>query len=190
METTTRLILTGTLFASAGLAAIPPPMPRPPAESLTQFVKGLSGALTAYEYENAIRDLLDVPWVQIKSKLPQDGESWRFNKIGAALDLSHVQLSRDMSSADYALREAMAAKLLRPPSAINRGAITRIYACQEPSRAVGRVSRIFSDAGGFSWSSSRIPAPGRYQIRAAPAATPPRDTSRRAISPLPTSPAS
>ena len=31
--------------------------------------------------------------------------------------------------------------------------------------AVGRVSSIFSDAGGFSWSSYRIPAPGRYRIR-------------------------
>ena len=201
----------------------PPPLPRPPADSLTQFVNGLSGALTtyerniaaergraglrrlnAYEYENAIRDLLNVPWVQIKSKLPQDGEAWRFNKVGAALDVSHVQLSRYMSSADYALREAMAAKLVRP-----RTATTRIYARQEPSmrnyrpregntrtdrlsfpvldshaqpdvragrspntseeikerEAVGRVSSIFSDAGGFSWSSYRIPSPGRYRIR-------------------------
>ena len=196
----------------------PAPIPRPPAESLTQFVNGLSAALTAYEhsvaaergraglrrlnayeYENAMRDLLNVPWVQIKSKLPQDGEAWRYNKIGAALDVSHVQLSRYMSSADYAMREAMAAKLVQPPTAT-----TRIYARQEPSlrnfrpregntrtdrlnfpvldshaqpdvragrspitspetkerEAVGRVSSIFSDAGGFSWSSFRVPAAG------------------------------
>jgi hypothetical protein len=201
----------------------PAPIPRPNAESLREFVNGLSGALTAYEhnvatergraglrrlnayeYENALRDLLDVPWVQIKSKLPQDGESWRYNKVGAALDVSHVQISRYMSSADYALREAMAAKLVQPPTTT-----TRIYARQEPSlrnyrpregntrsdrlsfpvldshgqpdvragrspnsseetkerEAVGRVSSIFSDAGGFSWSSYRIPAPGRYRIR-------------------------
>src|SRR5205085_7060963 len=31
--------------------------------------------------------------------------------------------------------------------------------------AVGRVSSIFSDAGGFSWSSFRVPAAGRYRIR-------------------------
>jgi hypothetical protein len=198
-------------------------MPRPPVESLRQFVNGLSGALTAYErtvatergraglrrlnayeYENALRDLLNVPWVQIKSKLPQDGEAWRYNKVGTALDVSHVQLSRYMSSADYALREAMAARLVQPPTAT-----TRIYARQEPSmrnyrpregntrtdrlsfpvldsqaqpdvragrspnssedtkerEAVGRVSSIFSDAGGFSWTSYRIPAPGRYRIR-------------------------
>jgi hypothetical protein len=198
-------------------------VPRPPAESQTQFLNGLSSALTtyergviaergraglrrlnAYEYENAIRDLLNTPWVQIKSKLPQDGESWRYNKVGSALDVSHVQLSRYMSSADYALREAMAAKLVQPPTTT-----TRIYARQEPSmrnyrpregntrtdrlsfpvldshaqpevragrspntapetkerEAVGRVSSIFSDAGGFSWSSFRVPAAGRYRIR-------------------------
>lgn len=201
----------------------PRPLPRPPADSVHQFLDSLNGALTAYErgiigergraglrrlnayeYENAVRDLLHVPWVQIKSKLPQDGEAWRYNKIGTALDVSHVQLTRYMSSADYALREAMAAKLVQPPTTT-----TRIYARQEPTmrnyrpregntrtdrlsfpvldshaqpdvragrspssspetkerEAVGRVSSIFSDAGGFSWSSFRVPAPGRYRIR-------------------------
>jgi hypothetical protein len=202
---------------------MPPAPMRLPAESRTQFLNGLSAALSAYErtvatergraglrrlnayeYENAVRDLLNVPWAQIKSKLPQDGEVWRYNKIGSALDVSHVQLARYMSSADYALREAMAAKLIQPPTAT-----TRIYARQEPTmrnfrpregntrtdrlsfpvldshaqpdvragrrpnsseetkerEAVGRVSSIFSDAGGFSWSSYRVPAPGRYRIR-------------------------
>jgi hypothetical protein len=201
----------------------PAPMPRPAAELLAAFVNGLSAALTgyersvateggrsglrrlnAYEYENALRDLLNVPWVEIKSKLPQDGESWRFNKVGSALDVSHVQLARYMSSSDYALREALAAKLVQPPAST-----TRIYARQEPAlrnfrsregntrtdrlsfpvldshaqpdvragrnpisseetkerEAIGRVSSIFSDAGGFSWSSFRVPAAGRYRIR-------------------------
>jgi hypothetical protein len=201
----------------------PAPLPRPPAGSVEQFVNGLSAALTsyehsvatergraglrrlnAYEYEDAIRDLLSVPWVQMKSKLPQDGEAWRYNKIGTALDVSHVQLSRYMSSGDYALREAMAAKLLQQP--VNT---TRIYARQEPTirnyrpregntrtdrlsfpvldahaqpdvragrspnstaetkerEAVGRVSSIFSDAGGFTWTNYRVPTPGRYRVR-------------------------
>ena len=121
----------------------PAGMPRP--ADATQFVQSLSGVLTkyeqsvvaergraslrrlnAYEYENAIRDLLAVPWVQLRTKLPQDGEAYRYNKIGTALDVSHVQLSRYMSSADYAMREAMAAKLVQPPTTV-----TRIYARQE-----------------------------------------------------------
>jgi len=202
----------------------PAGIPRPAAQSLAQFVGGLSQALSgyertvvaergraglrrlnAYEYENAIRDLLSVPWVQIKSKLPQDGEAYRFNKVGTALDVSHIQISRYMSSADYAMREAMASKLVQPVPTI-----TRIYARQEPSlarnfrpregntrtdrlnfpvldshaqpdvragrspisspdakerEAIGRVSSIFSDAGGFSWSSFRVPTPGRYRVK-------------------------
>src|SRR5205085_1097567 len=66
----------------------PAGLPRPEAVSLAQFVDGLTATLTkyerdvatergraglrrlnAYEYENAIRDLLNVPWVQIKDKL-------------------------------------------------------------------------------------------------------------------------
>jgi hypothetical protein len=201
----------------------PAPVPRPPTAARSQFLNGLSATLTAYEggvrkergraglrrlngyeYENALRDLLHIPWAQIKSKLPQDGEAWRYNKVGTALDVSHVQLARYMSSADYALREAMAAKLVQPPTTS-----TRIYARQEPSlrnfrpregntrtdrlnfpvldshaqpdvragrspisnpetkerEAIGRVSSIFSDAGGFSWSGFRVPAAGSYRIR-------------------------
>ncbi len=197
-------------------------MPRPAVDSAAQFVKDLASGLTgyeqtvaahrgraglrrlnAYEYENAVRDLLDVPWVQIKSKLPQDGEAWRYNKIGGALDISYVQLSRYMSSADYAMREAMTAQLVRPPATT-----VRLYARNEPTlrsfkpregntrtdrlnfpvldshaqpdvragrapssspetkerEAVGRVSSIFSDAGGFSWSSFRVPTSGLYHI--------------------------
>jgi hypothetical protein len=202
----------------------PTGVPKPDAGSLRQFVDGVDTALStyerkivaergraglrrlnAYEYENAIRDLLSVPWVQIRTKLPQDGEASRYNKIGEALDVSYVQLARYMSSADYALLEAMAAKLVQPPTTV-----TRIYARDEPSlrnfrqregntrldrlnfpvldghaqpdvragrspisnsetkerEAIGRVSSIFSDAGGFSWSSFRAPAAGRYRVRA------------------------
>lgn len=202
----------------------PAPLPRPAADGVARFVGGLANSLTeyertaavergraglrrlnSYEYENSLRDLLQVPWVQIKSKLPQDGEAYRFNKIGGALDVSHIQMARYMSSADYAMREAMAAQLVPPPTTT-----TRYYARQEASlvrnfrpregntrtdrtnfpvldshgqpdvragrspisdpetkdrEAVGRVSSIFSDAGGFSWGGFRVPAGGRYRVR-------------------------
>lgn len=122
----------------------PPGMPR---DGTPQFAGSLAAALTrfeqsvareqgrsglrrlnAYEYENAVRDLLGIPWVQIKDRLPQDGVAYRFNKSGAALDVSHIQLARYMSTAEYALHEAMISQLLQPPSSV-----TRIYARQEPS---------------------------------------------------------
>src|ERR1051326_5785685 len=61
--------------------------------------------MNRYEYENTLRDLLDAPWLQIKEMLPEDGLSARFNKVGDALDVSHVQMSRYLAAAGYALRE-------------------------------------------------------------------------------------
>ena len=90
-----------------------PPAGMPKPAGATQFVQSLSGVLTkyeqsvvaergraglrrlnAYEYENAIRDLLNVPWVQLKTKLPQDGESYRYNKIGSTRSTSLMSSSR------------------------------------------------------------------------------------------------
>ena len=84
--------------------------------------------LNRYESENALRDLLGLPWAHVKDRLPPDGEAHRFNKIGDALDVSHIQMARFLSVADFAMRQAMSAKLQdRPPT------VTRYYARDEPS---------------------------------------------------------
>lgn len=70
--------------------------------------------MNRYEVENTLRDLLDAPWLQIKEMLPEDGLAYRLNKVGDALDVSHVQMSRYLTAADYALREAMAKQPTRP----------------------------------------------------------------------------
>ena len=70
--------------------------------------------LNRYEYENALRDLLDTPWLQLKDRLPEDGVANGFNKIGDALDVSHVHMAGYMTVADYALREVVKARLLQP----------------------------------------------------------------------------
>jgi hypothetical protein len=120
---------------------------RPDSVAVDDFVKSMASELTAsektivsrdgramqrrlnrYEYENALRDLLDVPWVQIRNRLPEDGEAYRYNKSGEALDVSHVQMARYMSVADYAMRQAMSVQLERPPTTTNR-----YYARNEPS---------------------------------------------------------
>lgn len=120
---------------------------RPREEELKGFLAGLGGTLLSaeravvardgratqrrlnrYEYENALRDLLGVPWVQVKDRLPQDGEAHRFNKIGDALDVSHIQMARYLSVADFAMRQAMSAKLEERPARV-----VRYYARDEPS---------------------------------------------------------
>ncbi len=76
--------------------------------------------LNGYEYENTLRDLFAAPWLQIKDQFPDDGEAHRFNKVGDALDVSHVHMSRYMSAADYALREVLAVQLSQPPTTVQR----------------------------------------------------------------------
>src|SRR5256885_10443761 len=111
----------------------PKKKPRPEAAELEEFTKSLASSLVSveqarmakegratrrrlnrYEYENALRDLLHAPWLQIKDSLPEDGERDRFNKVGDALDVSHVQMARYLHAADYALREVMAPYVEQP----------------------------------------------------------------------------
>jgi hypothetical protein len=76
--------------------------------------------LNRYEYENTLRDLLHAPWLQIRDSLPEDGEAHRFNKVGEALDISHVQMARYLSAAEYALRQAMAQYPEQPSGKVRR----------------------------------------------------------------------
>ncbi|MGN6135965.1 MAG: DUF1592 domain-containing protein, partial [Aureliella sp.] len=76
--------------------------------------------MNRYEYENTLRDLFDAPWLQIKTMLPEDGEAYRFNKVGDALDVSHVQIARYLAAAEAAARQAMADSLDRPETRIER----------------------------------------------------------------------
>jgi len=82
--------------------------------------RAIQRRLNRYEYENALRDLLNVPWAQVKDKLPFDGEAYRFNKSGEALDVSFVQMERYLGAADYAMRQAMSAAFERPKSSVRR----------------------------------------------------------------------
>src|SRR6266498_310382 len=112
---------------------------RPEPAELESFTEALSSALVSaeqarealegratqrrlnrYEYENALRDLLHAPWLQVRDSLPEDGEAHRFNKSGEALDVSHVQMARYLGAADGALRQAMAPQAERPKTKVRR----------------------------------------------------------------------
>jgi hypothetical protein len=119
----------------------------PAAADRAAFLKGLAAPLAAadrerarvagravwrrlnrYEYENTVRDLLAAPWLQLRDKLPEDGEAHRFNKSGSALDISHVQMSRYLGAAEYALDEATATRADRPETVTRR-----FYAREQPN---------------------------------------------------------
>src|ERR1044072_43386 len=76
-----------------------PPKNKPPpaATEIEAFVTQLAASLSAHEsevaarqgratqrrlnrteYENALRDLLDAPWLQVKEQLPEDGDAFHF----------------------------------------------------------------------------------------------------------------
>lgn len=76
--------------------------------------------LNRYEYEETLRDLLSLPYLSVKNFLPEDRESHLFNKIGDALDVSHVQMSRYLSAGEFALRQAIAPQAERPDIKTNR----------------------------------------------------------------------
>ncbi len=117
----------------------PKKRPRPATAELEVFVRSLAAPLLTadearirregratrrrlnrYEYENALRELLHTPWLQVKDALPEDGEAHRFNKVGTVLDVSHVQMARYLGAAEAALRHAMAPVADAPPVTIRR----------------------------------------------------------------------
>ena len=128
------------VFDRVAAGEMPPkPKARPPEPELAAFTRSLSAALLTadrdrvaaegrasrrrlnrYEYENALRDLLHAPWLQVRDSLPEDGEAFRFNKTGERLDVSHVQMARYLAAADYALRQVAATQVTAPPSAVKR----------------------------------------------------------------------
>jgi hypothetical protein len=119
---------------------------RPEPAAVKIFLTGLSASLVAAEqkmviaegrttqrrlnrseYENAVRDLLHAPWVQVQDQLPEDGEAHRFNKVSTALDVSHVHMARYIAAADYALRQVMSVEFTRPATTVKR-----FYAREDP----------------------------------------------------------
>ena len=84
--------------------------------------------LNRHEYENNLRDLLDAPRLEVKEILPEDGVAHRFDKVSEALDFSHIQITRYLVAADYALRQTTAAQVDRHATKT-----VRYYACDQTS---------------------------------------------------------
>ncbi len=133
---------------------------RPEAAELEKFVRSLAASLTTselaavaregratqrrlngYEYENALRDLFHAPWLQVKAQFPEDGEAFRYNKIGDALDVSHVHMARYMTAADYAIRQVLSVKYEQPKTTT-----TRFYARDQRTLTNKFVGSIFNSS--------------------------------------------
>ena len=120
----------------------PPDDAAVPADERDAAVAALSGWLTAAdesrrgaegraavrrlnraEYEAALRDLLELPHLEVADLLPPDGREAGFDKTAGALDVSPVLLERYLGAADAALREAIAWEREPPESTVKRVAV-------------------------------------------------------------------
>jgi hypothetical protein len=77
--------------------------------------RGPMRRLNRDEYEQNLRDVLQLPDLDIRDILPEDREGHRFNKTTEMLDMSRVQLAAYLDAADVALRSAMATGPKPPP---------------------------------------------------------------------------
>ena len=143
----------------AFLQSSPPRSPRPNAKPPLPHGRATERRLNAYEYENALRDLLHAPWLQIKGQFPEDGEAYRFNKSSNVLDVSHVHVARYMSAADYAIRQVMSVQKTHPPTA-NQPLLRARSEQLSRVRSTPRTSRATAPPIPFSASS---PQPRRLR---------------------------
>jgi copper chaperone CopZ len=94
------------------------------AEREPPHARGHFRRLTRTEYENTIRDLFQMPGIQLASLLPADGSVDGFDKAAEALDISHVNIASYLEVADRILDDAIAT---RPePPAITRRRISLV----------------------------------------------------------------
>ncbi len=77
--------------------------------------RGSLRRLNRDEYEQNLRDVLQLPDLDIRDILPEDREGHRFNKTSEMLDMSRVQLTAYLDAAEAALRKATVSERAPPP---------------------------------------------------------------------------
>ncbi|MCA8995148.1 MAG: DUF1587 domain-containing protein, partial [Planctomycetaceae bacterium] len=83
--------------------------------------------LTREEYEHNLRDVLQLPLLDIRDMLPEDRVVRRFTKTATGLDMSRVQLAAYLDAAEAALLQAIATSTEPPPSAKYRASGTQLF---------------------------------------------------------------
>ncbi len=128
----------------AGGEMPPKKKPRPPADELQATTAWLKRSLleaekkrldprgrtvlrrlTRAEYENTVRDLLDLPGIALQNGLPADGMAHGFDKNSDALDLSHVNMAKYIEAADHALDLAIATQPKAPVLRLQRTSLAK-----------------------------------------------------------------
>ncbi|MEP6673007.1 MAG: DUF1592 domain-containing protein [Chthoniobacter sp.] len=102
--------------------------------------RGPMRRLNRSEYEHNLRDVLQLPDLDIGDMLPEDREGHHFNKCAETLDMSRVQLTAYLEAAETALRRAVAGSIA-PPSVTHYQALaTRMF---QESQTFGNREAMF-----------------------------------------------
>lgn len=96
-------------------------------EEATTLGRGTLRRLNREEYQNNLRDLLQMPLLDIKDMLPEDREGHHFNKATETLDMSRVQLTAYLDAAETALREAIVTQATPPKSEVSKALGTGLF---------------------------------------------------------------
>lgn len=89
--------------------------------------RGSMRRLNRSEYEQNLRDILQLPNLDIRDMLPEDREGHHFNKTTDMLDFSRVQLTAYLEAVDAALRESLASGISPPAVTKYRGLATQMF---------------------------------------------------------------
>ena len=90
------------------LAQLAPLILKADRADVTKNGRGPMRRLNRDEYEQELRDILQMPDLDIRDMLPEDREAHHFNKVAETLDMSRVQLTAYLDASEAALRAAMA----------------------------------------------------------------------------------
>lgn len=109
--------------------------------------RGPMRRLNRIEFEQNLRDLLALPYLDIRDMLPADRESHHFDKVASTLDISHVQLTAYLDAVETALRYAVVTSTAPPASKKMRVVGKQLG----PYRTTGGVQSLFyaRDGKGF-----------------------------------------
>ena len=77
--------------------------------------RGPMRRLNRDEYEQNLREVLQLPNLDIRDMLPEDREAHHFNKVSETLDMSRVQLAAYLDASEAALRQALVTGTAPPP---------------------------------------------------------------------------
>ena len=129
---------------AAFLAAIEQPLAAADRERQAKNGRVVYRRLNRTEYEYTLRDLFELPHLDVREILPADGEAHGFDTVGEALNLSYVQVAKYLEAADVALDEAIALEREAPKSET--------------------VLKPFSEIGRFKRENGEVPPLGAARV--------------------------